>query len=114
MNGFLESYEAALIFLVVAVLAHEPFRWLGLYLGRRIAADSELFVWVRAVATALVATLVMRLLLFPAGELAGVDFWIRAVAAFSGAAIYFAARRNMPAGVCGGAIVLVVAELITK
>lgn len=114
MNGYLETYEAALIFLVVAVLAHEPFRWLGLYLGRQISPDSEIFVWVRAVATALVATLVMRLLLFPAGELASVDFGIRALAGLGGIAIYFAARRSMPAGVCGAAIILVVAEFITK
>lgn len=114
MNAYLGTYEATLALLVVAVLAHEPFRWLGLYLGRQIAPDSEIFVWVRAVANALVAALVMRLLLFPAGELASVDLSFRALAGLSGVAIYFAARRSMPAGVCGAAIVLVAAELITK
>lgn len=114
MNAYLGTYEATLILLVVAVLAHEPFRWLGLYLGRRISPDSEIFVWVRAVATALVAALVMRLLLFPAGELASVDLWIKALAGLSGIAIYFAAGSSMPAGVGGAAIVLVAAELIMK
>lgn len=113
MNAYLGTYEATLILLVVAILTHEPFRWLGLYLGRRISPDSEVFVWVRAVATALVAALVMRLLLFPAGELAHVDLWIRVLAGLSGIATYFAAR-SMPAGVCGAAIVLVAAEFIMK
>ncbi len=114
MNDYLGTYEATLILLVVAILAHEPFRWLGLYLGRQISPDSEIFVWVRAVATSLVAALVARLLLFPAGELASVDLWIRVLAGVSGGVIYFAARRHMPAGVCGAAIVLIAAELITK
>lgn len=113
MSSYLTTYEGTLIFLLVAALAHEPFRWLGLYLGRSFPADSELFVWVRAVATALVAALVMRLIIFPAGELAEVSIWVRAVAGLSGVAIYFAAQRRLAAGVGGAAIVLIVAGLMT-
>lgn len=113
MSSYLTTFEGTLIFLLVAALAHEPFRWLGLYLGRSLPSDSEFFVWVRAVATALVAALVMRLIMFPAGDLAEVSIWVRAVAALGGVAIYFAAKRSLAAGVGGGAIVLIVAGLMT-
>lgn len=114
MNDFLTTYQATVVLLLVAMLAHEPLRWMGLYFGRRVAADSEIFVWVRAVATALVASLVMRLLLFPAGELAHIGLWIRIGSVLGGIAIYFAARRNLAAGVCGAAALLVVADFLMK
>jgi hypothetical protein len=114
MNGYLTTFEGTLILLMVAVLAHEPFRWLGLYFGRQLPPDSELFVWVRAVATALVAALVMRLVIFPAGDLAEVSIWVRAFAGLSGVALYFAARKRLAAGVIGGALVLVIVSLMTK
>lgn len=114
MNDFLSTYQAALVLLVVAMLAHEPLRWMGLYFGRRVAADSEIFVWVRAVATALVAALVMRLLLFPAGELAHIDLGIRIGSVLGGIALFFAARRNLAAGVSGAAVLLVLADFLMK
>lgn len=114
MNSYLNTYEGTLILLLVAALAHEPFRWLGLYLGGLLSPDSELFVWVRAVATALVAALVMRLVLFPAGELAAVNIWVRAFAGLSGVAIYFVAKRRLAAGVLGAAAVLIITSLMMK
>lgn len=106
-QGFLATPEATLLILLIAVLAHEPFRWLGAYLGRGLAADSEVFVWVRAVATALVAGLVARLFLFPAGQLEAIPLFIRLIAVVSGIAIFFAAGRQLGAGVAGAAAVLI-------
>ena len=54
-DGLLTSFEGTLLLLVIALVAHEPFRWLGLYLGHGLDAQSEIFAWVRAVSTALVA-----------------------------------------------------------
>ncbi len=105
-EGFLATPEASLIIVLVALLAHEPFRWLGVYLGRGLAADSEIFVWLRAVATALVAGLVARLVLFPAGALEVIPLTTRLIAVASGIAIFFAAGRQLGAGVFGSAMVL--------
>jgi len=45
-------------------------RFLGVYFAEKITEDSEVFIWVRAVATALIAALVMRIVFAPTGLLA--------------------------------------------
>lgn len=102
-----------LTILLIAALAHEPWRWAGLYLGRNVDANSEVFLWVKAVATALVAALVMRLVLFPAGALEGVSLGIRLGSFAAGLGIFFAAGRHLASGIFGGAVVLALAKLAT-
>jgi len=108
MSILADGLGGYLTLLLVAALAHEPWRWAGLYLGRNIDAGSEAFRWVRAVATALVAALVVRLVLFPAGALEGVPLWLRLGAFAAGIAIFYATGRHLAAGIFGGAAVLVV------
>lgn len=109
MPSLPDALPFAVTILLIALLAHEPWRWLGLVLGRNVQVDSQVFLWVRAVATSLVAGLVMRLVLFPAGALANVSLTIR-LAAFAGAiGIFFAAGRSLGAGVAGGAALLLAA-----
>lgn len=106
-DGLLATPLGTLVILLVALLAHEPLRWLGLYLGHGLSGGSPVFVWVRAVATALVAGLVARLVLFPAGALAGVPLSVRMLALIAGVGIYLMTRRHLGAGVFGAAAVLV-------
>jgi len=108
-----DGFGGYLALAAVAALAHEPWRWLGLYLGRSIDADSEMFRWVRAVATALVAALVTRLILFPAGALEGVALWLRLAAFAAGVGIFYATGRHAAAGIFGSAAVLTLAKLAT-
>lgn len=102
------------IILAIAFFVHEPWRWLGLYLGNALPAGSPVFEVVRAMATALVAGLVMRLILFPAGALADVGLAVRLGAAGVGLAVFFALGRHLGAGVFGAAGVLVVGQMIMK
>ncbi len=92
---------------LVAVVAHESWRWAGLYLGRDLRIDGPVFQWVKLVATALVAALVMRLIVFPAGLLATVAFPLRAGAVAIAVAVFYLAGRNLAAGVLGGAVSLI-------
>ena len=102
------------LFLIgVAVIFHEPWRWLGIVLGRDLDIESPLFAWVRAVATSLVAALIMRLTLFPAGALGGLPVGIRVGAFMTGLAVFFISGRVLAWGVLGGAIALVAGVLIT-
>ncbi len=112
MSAFASGFGGYLAILLIAVLAHEPWRWAGLYLGRTVDADSEVFRWVRAVATALVAALVTRLVLFPAGALESVSLVIRLASFAAGFAIFFATGRHLAAGIFGGAAVLATAKLV--
>lgn len=101
-----------LVLLAIAALAHEPWRWLGFLLGRNVAVGSEVFLWVRSVATALVAGLVMKLVVFPAGTLAAVPLGTRAVALVGGAGLYLVSRGSLALGVAGGAAILAVMEWV--
>ena len=107
-----DGFGGYLSLLLAGTLTTQMWRWMGALLGSRLAVDGAVFLWVRAVATALVAAMVSRMLLFPTGALAGVPFGIRIGAFLGGLAIYFASRRNLGAGVVGGALVLLVAEFV--
>jgi Branched-chain amino acid transport protein (AzlD) len=112
MNPVLnDGFGGYLVLLGLALCAHEPWRWMGFALGRNISTDGELFLWVRAVATALVAGLVMKLAVFPAGALAAVPLWVRMVALCVGISVFLATRRNLALGVASGAGLLALVQL---
>ncbi len=97
-----------LLMLVLAVVAHEPWRWAGYLLGRNLNPDGEVFRWVRAVSTSLVAALIARLVLFPGGALASIPLSVR-VGSFvlGGVAFYLAGRKPwIGVGVGAGMVVL--------
>lgn len=112
MNVLPSGADLALLIVLMAVLVHEPWRWLGLYLGRDLDVASDLFQWIRAVATALVAGLVMRLVLFPAGALAGVPLWGRVGGLAIGIGAYLVARGSLPMGVAAGTLALMLSALL--
>ena len=101
-----DGATTTLVLLLISLLAHEPWRWLGLALGRDIDVEGELFDWVRAVATALVAGLVMRLLLFPAGALADLPLALRCVAFVVGIGVFMSTGRHLTLGIAGGTLAL--------
>ena len=68
----------------------------------------------RAVATALVAGMVARMVLFPVGALADVGIALRLLAFFGGLALFLLARRNLAVGVAGGAAMLIAAQLVVR
>lgn len=110
---FMQDGTGGYLTLVIAgVLANEVWRWLGVVVGTRLDLSGQVFLWVRTVALALVAGLVSRMVLFPAGALANVHLAIRIGAFAGGIALYFALRRNLAAGVIGGAGLLLAAQML--
>jgi hypothetical protein len=77
MNAELQSY---LILILVGFLPSEVWRWLGIALGRGLDERSEIILWVRGVATALIAGVVARIIMIPPGALAGVPLSVRVAA----------------------------------
>ena len=61
---------------------------LGLWLGGGIDEGSELLVWVRAVATAILAGVIAQILVEPPGALASVPGWLRYAAVAAGFAAF--------------------------
>lgn len=88
-------------------------RFLGVLAVKRIEPDGDLLLWVRAVATALVAALVMRITFSPVGVLAETATLSRAVALAMGLAAYHLFRR-VEFGVAAAVVSLAIAEIVFK
>lgn len=95
-----------LFILVAGWLATDSWRFLGVYLGGRIAEDSDLLVLVRAMATALVAAVIGNLIVFPTGALASTPVILRAVAAMLGFVAYLCLGKRILLGIVVAEVVL--------
>ncbi len=96
-----------LLVIFIGFLPNEVWRVLGVLFGRRIDAESVWMQWVQAVATALLAAVVARLLLVPSGALVALPLALRIGAVASGIAGFLAVRRSVLAGVLTAEAVLV-------
>ncbi len=86
------SINIYLLIFLVGCLPTVMWRFLGVYFAAKISEDSEVFIWVRAVATALIAALVMRIVIAPTGLLAQTALSSR-VLALSAAVVIYALMR---------------------
>ena len=98
-----------LLVIAFGFLPSEVWRVLAVFLARGFDERSEILVWVRAVATTLVAGVVAKILFAPAGALASVPLGWRLGALALGIAAFFLARRSVMAGVVAGEAALVAA-----
>jgi len=98
-----------LVLIVVGVLPNEAFRLAGVALARAVDDRSQIFVWVRHVATALLAGLIAKLLFSPASVLATVPLGFRLGAVAFGVAAFFLTRRSLLLGILCGEAALVTA-----
>ncbi|TXH39110.1 MAG: AzlD domain-containing protein [Rhodospirillaceae bacterium] len=95
------------LFLLVGAVATYAWRGLGVMLSGRINADSPVMRWVAAVAYALLAGLIVRMIVLPAGALAAISLVDRVGAAAVTVIVYFLARRSIILGVGAGAATLI-------
>jgi hypothetical protein len=106
MSGMSELYAYTLLVLV-GFLPTDIWRAAGLVAVRGVNEESEIFLWARAVATAVLAAVVAKIVLFPPGALASVPHAVRLGAIACGLAAFFAARRSVFAGVAAGEAALI-------
>jgi branched-subunit amino acid transport protein len=107
MSDFIGNWNALLVLLLAGFLPNEVWRMLGLWFGGGIDEGSELLVWVRAVATAILAGVIAQILVMPPGALASVPGWLRCGAVAAGFAVFIVTRRSIFAGVvCGELLML--------
>ncbi len=98
---------AYLLVILAGFLPTDVFRFAAVLFSRRLDEDSEVLVLVRAVATALLAGVIARLVLFPTGDLANVPLYLRVGAIAAGVIGYFAIRKSVLAGVIVAEIVII-------
>lgn len=112
MMAVLGEIGPYLALILVGFLPNEFWRVLGLVLVRGLDEDSQVIVWVRAVATAMLAGVLAQLVLASAGALAAIPLWVRVGAAAVGFAAFLIARRSVFAGVAAGEAALIAGTLL--
>ena len=91
-----------LALILVGFLPNTAWRLLGLVVVRGLSEDSQIIVWVRAVATAILAAVMAQLIMTTSGALAAIPLFVRIGAAVLGFAAFLAARKSVFVGVLVG------------
>jgi len=97
--------------ILVGFLPNEVWRMAGVVLARGLDENSEILIWVRAVATAILTGVVGKLVAFAPGALATVPLAVRLGAAALGLAAFLLIRRSVFAGVATATAAIVLGML---
>jgi hypothetical protein len=114
MSPLAGEYAAYFALIVAGFLPNEVWRWLGVIFSRGLDEDSEIVLWVRAVATAILAGVIAKLTIFAPGVLATVPTPVRLAAVAIGFLAFTLIRRSVLAGVLAGEAALIVGALVVK
>jgi branched-subunit amino acid transport protein len=106
MTDFIGDWNALVVLVVAGFLPNEVWRMLGLWLGGGVDDGSDLLIWVRAVATAILAGVIAQILVQPPGALASVPGGLRYAAVAAGFAAFVLTRRSTLAGVVFGELMM--------
>lgn len=98
--------------ILVGFLPNEVWRVLGLMLVTGLDEDSQILVWVRAVATAMLAGVLAQLVLSSSGALGAVPVGVRVGAALLGFAAFLLGKRSVFLGVLTGELAIVIGALV--
>lgn len=93
--------------LIAGWLPTDIWRYLGVYFGGNLDENAEILVFIRALATALVAAVIAKLVLYPDGILALTPLWLRISGMAAGFAAFWFAKRSVFVGVVTGEALLV-------
>jgi branched-subunit amino acid transport protein len=96
-----------IVVLVAGAAATYVWRALGVALSGRIDSSGPVFEWVGCVAYALLAALIARMIVMPAGSLEATDLGARLVSAAIALAAFFLARKSIFFGVTAGTLALI-------
>jgi hypothetical protein len=112
MSPLLREFWPYPLLILAGFLPNEVWRLLGLVLARRLNEGAEVLVWVRAVATAILAGVIGKLIFFPAGALIGVPLTVRIGAIVAALAGFALIRRSVFAGVLAGEAALIAGAML--
>jgi hypothetical protein len=105
-DGGLAPY---LVLILFGFLPSEVWRWLSVFFARGLSEGSEVFVYIRTIASVLLIGVVGRLVLTPAGDLASVPLFARLGALVVGGGAFLLFRRSVLAAVLAGEAAIVIA-----
>jgi len=93
-----EAWWLWLTLVIAGTASNGIWRIAGVWLSRGVDPVGPVMLWVKDVSTALVAGLVARMLLAPAGELAAIPTAVRFLAFGTGIAAYLLSGRRLAIG----------------
>lgn len=103
-----------LFILMAGILPNAIWRWAGVFLVGNMDENSEWLVFVRCIATALVAAVIAQFVFFPSGALEQFPFALRVSAALSGFFAFLLLGRRMVVSILVGEAVLLVGYLLLQ
>ena len=83
-----------LLAILATSLATYISRFLGVVTSKKIKGDSKIFKWFNCLAYSTLSALLARIIIFPAGALAEVDYIVRFIVVFSCLIIFLISKRN--------------------
>ncbi len=102
LHATLSDLGPTLALILFGFLPNEVWRLVGLMLVRGLDEKSQIIVWVRAVAAAVLAGVLAQLILSTSGALSSIPVGVRIGAAVLGFVVFLLAKRSVFAGVLTG------------
>ena len=92
--------------IVVTSVATYLSRFLGVLSSEKIKETSKIYRWFNCLAYSTLAALIARMIIFPSGALAEVDYPIRIIVLISSILIFYLGKRNLVYPTVFSAIIL--------
>lgn len=102
MTPIISALWPYFLLVLLGYLPNEVWRVFGLVMARGLNEDSELVVWSRAVATAILAGVIAKLIVFSPGALLSIPLTVRVTAVVCGFIAFLAVKRSVFVGVAVG------------
>ena len=87
------AINIVLAILVTSFATYIP-RFLGVITSKKIKENSKIFKWFNCLAYSTLSALLARLVIFPAGALAEVDYFVRFIVVFICLMIFLISKKN--------------------
>ena len=81
--------------ILVTSLATFSSRFLGVITSEKIKENSKIFRWFNCLAYSTLAALIARIVVFPSGELAEVDYLVRFIVIILSILIFYLTKKNL-------------------
>lgn len=102
MNSVVTDLWPYFLLVLLGYLPNEIWRVFGLMLARGLNEESEIVMLSRAIATAILAGVIAKLIVFSPGALATLPLAVRVGAAICGFVTFLLAKRSVFLGVAAG------------
>ena len=85
------------IILVILVTSFATYlsRFLGVVSSEKIDATSKIFRWFNCIAYSILAALIARIVIFPAGVLEEAELWVRLIVIIISIIVFFITKKNL-------------------